>query len=299
MRACIMKLSLVLTISYLITAIWAGGYQNCLERVWLYQSFLIDQKNPVKDQQIGYQCDNWRQNKCIGKWVLCRGKKGVCTFDEFQQFLGNTPPGLKSKTQAVNSADGKTLDGPKTAVNCIWAWRDKGAAPYNFKGYKATKYGRRDFNDFIYRIGQINNDNYNKPDVRKEAGDAAFARADFTLNQVTQARVADHGRHLIPAARNGLPGVNIVEKDMGPSPFYRADWTPPPNVDRDTERFRTVDWEATINNSPNPAEARESVRKWLDGFYRGTTPNRSAVAHWEVLRAYKTIKDRTNRCRKR
>ncbi|KZL82816.1 hypothetical protein CI238_11925 [Colletotrichum incanum] len=293
-----MKVSLILTLSYLITAVWAGGYQNCLERVWLFQSFLIDQQNPEGDRQIGYQCNNWRQNRCVGTWVPCRGRQGraQCNFDDFQQFLGNTRPGMAA--QAAYRPDG-SLDAQQTAVNCIWAWRDRGAAPYNFRGYKAVKHGRSNHNDFIYRIGQINNDNYNKPAVRAAAGDAAFSRVDDTLTKITQARVADHGRHLIPAAQAALPGVNIRDKDMGASPFYRAAWVPPPGVDPDTPRFRTVDWEATINNSPDPGNTRTQVRAWLDTYYRGNTANGNARDHWQVLRSYKTIKDRTNRCRRR
>lgn len=293
-----MKVPFILTLSYLITAVWAGGYQNCLERVWLFESFLIDQQNPVRDQQIGYQCNNWRGNKCIGSWVLCRGRQGrtQCNFDDFQQFLGNTRPGMPA--QAAYRADG-SLDNRQTAVNCLWAWRGQNAAPYNFRGYKGVKFGRNNHNDFIYRIGQINNDNYNKPAVRAAAGDVAFTRVDDTLTKITQARVADHGRYLIPAAQNGLNGVTVQTKDMGPSPFYRAGYTPPAGVDPDTPRFTTVDWEATINGSPDPANTRTRVRNWLDSYYRGPTANRNARDHWQVLRSYKNIKDRTNRCRKR
>ncbi|TIC91662.1 hypothetical protein CH35J_010999 [Colletotrichum higginsianum] len=208
-----MKGSLILTLSYLITAVWAGGYQNCLERVWLFQSFLIDQHNPERDRQIGYQCNNWRQNRCVGNWVPCRGRQGraQCNYDDFQQFLGNMIPGMP--LQAAYRPDG-SLDSQQTAVNCLWAWRGQNRPPFNFRGYKAVKQGRSNHNDFIYRIGQINNDNYNKPAVRAAAGNAAFSRVDDTLTKITQSRVADHGRHLIPLAQAGLPGVTIRTKDI-------------------------------------------------------------------------------------
>lgn len=41
---------------------------------------------------------------------------------------------------------------------------------------------------------------------------------DDTLNKITTCRVADHGRHLIPAAQAGLLGITFVEKGMGASP---------------------------------------------------------------------------------
>ncbi|EFQ31680.1 uncharacterized protein GLRG_06969 [Colletotrichum graminicola M1.001] len=264
----------------------------------LFESFLIDQQNPEADRKIGYQCNKWKNNACIGSWVPCRGKEGrsQCNFNDFQLFLDNTKPGMETLQAAYRPDD--SLDNRQTAVNCIWAWRDQDKAPYNFRGHKAFRNGLNDHNDFIRNIGQISNDNYNKPAVRAAAGDAAFSRVDDTLTKITQARVADHGRYLITAAQNGLPGVTIVEKDMGASPFYRPSWTPPPVAEPDTPQWKTVDWEATIKNSADPAATRTQVRGWLDSFYRGPTANSHAKDHWQVLRSYKTNKDRTNRCRK-
>lgn len=297
-----MKIPFALTLAFFITSVWAGGYQNCLERVWLFQAYLIDQQNPEADRQIGYQCNNWNnyQSKCIGNWVPCRGRQGrrQCNFDDFQLFLGNLRPGMAGVIQAVTRADG-SLDVERTATNCLWTWRDHGRPPYNFRGYKAVKDGRNNHNDFIYRIGQITNDNYNKPAVRAAAGAQAFRNVDDTLSKITTARVADHGRHLIPAARNALPGVTIWEKNFGPSPYYRDGYVPPAGVDPDERQWKTVDWEGTINSPNNPSDTRTRVRNWLNTYYRGVTANINARDHWQVLRSYKNISDRTNRCRKR
>ncbi|RYO77857.1 hypothetical protein DL766_004892 [Monosporascus sp. MC13-8B] len=135
-------------------------------------------------------------------------------------------PGMNRQTQAVNRPDG-SLDVTETAKNCLWTWRNANAAPFNFRGYKAVKHGGNNHNNFVYRIGQITNDNYNKLAVRAAAGAQAFGNVDDTLSKITTARVADHGRHLIPAARNALPGVTIVEKDFGANPYYRDTWVPP------------------------------------------------------------------------
>ncbi|KAK3901751.1 hypothetical protein C8A05DRAFT_34549 [Staphylotrichum tortipilum] len=97
--------------------------------------------------------------------------------------------------------------------------------PYNFRDYKAVKHGRNNPNDFVYRIGKITNDN--KPAVRAAAGAQAFSNVNGTLSQITMARVADHSRHLLPAARNALPGVTIWEKNFGANPYYRAGWVTP------------------------------------------------------------------------
>ncbi|KAL2194362.1 hypothetical protein P885DRAFT_63154 [Corynascus similis CBS 632.67] len=295
----ILKVPFVLTLPLFITAVWAGGYQNCLERVWLYQAYLIDQYNPEAQRQIGYRCSNWRHDSCICDWVPCRGREGraQCNFDDFQVFLGNLRPGMHGHPQTVNKTDG-SLDVVETVKRCLWTWRDHNAAPYNFRGYKAVKHGINDHNDFIYRIGQITNDNYNNPDIRESVGIQAFRNVDDTLSKITTARVADHGRYLIPAARNALPGIIIVEKDSGANSYYRDGWVPPASVEPDPPRWKTVDWENTINNPYNPLDTRTRIGNWLYSYYRGPHPNRRAKDHWQVLRSYKNLHDRTNRCRR-
>jgi hypothetical protein len=66
-----MRGSLLFTLFYLFVAAWAGGYQGCLERVWLYQAYLIDSLNDYDDQTLGWQCKgkNFKKSelKCL-KW---------------------------------------------------------------------------------------------------------------------------------------------------------------------------------------------------------------------------------------
>jgi hypothetical protein len=45
----IMRVPLFFTISYLSTAVWARGYQGCLERVLLFQAYEIDALNDLDD----------------------------------------------------------------------------------------------------------------------------------------------------------------------------------------------------------------------------------------------------------
>lgn len=52
-----MKDSLFVTLLYLVITVWAGGYQRCLERVWLYNALLVDHEfNGEAGRTIGYQC---------------------------------------------------------------------------------------------------------------------------------------------------------------------------------------------------------------------------------------------------
>jgi hypothetical protein len=66
-----MKGRLFFTLLYLFTTAWAGGYQGCLERVWVYQAYLIDSLNDYDKQTIGWQCKgkNWdNTNKKCAHW---------------------------------------------------------------------------------------------------------------------------------------------------------------------------------------------------------------------------------------
>lgn len=72
MRSC-----LLFALLYLFVAAWAGGYQGCLERVWLYQAYLIDSLNDYNDQTIGWQCKDkgiTKNTKTCSNWVrmVCR-----------------------------------------------------------------------------------------------------------------------------------------------------------------------------------------------------------------------------------
>jgi hypothetical protein len=70
--ATTMKGSLILTFLYLFSTAWAGGYQGCLERVWLYQALVIDyEMNAPAARRIGVQCKprDWdKTNKLCSNW---------------------------------------------------------------------------------------------------------------------------------------------------------------------------------------------------------------------------------------
>lgn len=67
-----MKGSILFSLFYVFMTAWAGGYQGCVERVWMYQAYLIDQLNPEADRSIGLQCKkkDWDDaNKKCSKWT--------------------------------------------------------------------------------------------------------------------------------------------------------------------------------------------------------------------------------------
>jgi hypothetical protein len=69
-----MKGPIFFSLLYLFTSAWAGGYQGCLERVWLYEAFVIDYTfNPNEaTRTIGVQSkgQNWdSKTNTAKKWI--------------------------------------------------------------------------------------------------------------------------------------------------------------------------------------------------------------------------------------
>jgi hypothetical protein len=57
-----MRVFILSSLFYFYTIVWAGGYQGCLERVYMYQAYLIDGLNAEDKQIMGWQCigkKNW------------------------------------------------------------------------------------------------------------------------------------------------------------------------------------------------------------------------------------------------
>ena len=111
-HAANMRVSLLLLLSNICTLVWAAGYQGCLERVWLFQAYDIDELNPESDRQIGFECLSWNTNTrtCNGGdagYRACHGTRpgNRCTFNELMRFLGHLPNG--NSNWAANGPDGQ------------------------------------------------------------------------------------------------------------------------------------------------------------------------------------------------
>lgn len=288
-----MKRSLFLALSYLCTAVWAGGYQGCLERVWLFQAYEIDALNPEMDQQIGFRCRKWidADHKCDGGdggYEACRGSRPDrrCTFDELMVHLGRAPQ--PRGWSATDPATGR-LDTRQTAVNCYNIFQGRGRPVPNFPAYKAMKGNVWEYNDYILKLSTKVNDAF----MKKKTDVNRYLWEDFddTREKINVARAGDHGPHLIPAARANLNGITIHTQNLGNNPATGALW-------------ETVDWARTANDARanGVADAQTRIRDFLDDFYRGTANTQSARQarqHFQVFRTYKRVQDRTISCRKR
>jgi hypothetical protein len=69
-----MRVHILSCFLYLFTIIWAGGYAGCLERIYIYQAYQIDDLNPVGQRIMGSYCKgngfNPRSKTCTGIWRL-------------------------------------------------------------------------------------------------------------------------------------------------------------------------------------------------------------------------------------
>jgi hypothetical protein len=65
---------------HLFTIVWAGGYAGCLERIYMYQAYQINELNPVGQRIMRSYCkgndfvSSWEQEtKCVIRCIVkCR-----------------------------------------------------------------------------------------------------------------------------------------------------------------------------------------------------------------------------------
>lgn len=288
-----MRVVLFLTLSYFSTAVWAGGYQGCLERVWLYQAYEIDALNPEMDQTIGFKCTRWNAatHQCNVAWAPCRARDGGrCNFDELMFHLGKAP---QRTGWSIHDKTGR-LDAERTAANCYKIFAGQpgmkpGNPVPNYQPYTAMK-NVWEYNDYILKISQKVNDAWQtkKNDYNKHL----WENFDSTREKISVARAGDHGPYLINAARTSLGGtMTIRTQNLGSNPTTGDSW-------------KTVDWKETAKEAKakGVADADTRIRDFLNDWYRGTQnddDHRNARSHHQVIRSYKRVADRTLSCRKR
>ncbi len=288
-----MKTPLFVGLFYLCTAVWAGGYQGCLERVWLFQAYEIDGLNPEMDQTIGFRCQRWDNvnHQCRQAWQPCRGRgaNGRCNFDEFMFHLGRAP---QRNGWAITDHLGR-LDAEATAKNCYRIFANqpnmnpRNPVP-NYQPYSAMK-NTWEYNDYIMKLSTKVNDAWWKK--KNDANKYLWESFDSTREKIAIARAGDHGPYLVAAARANLGGtMTIHTKNLGTNPATGEVW-------------ETVDWKETASQARanGVADAQNRIKTFLDDWYRGNQndiDHRNARSHHQVLRSYKRVQDRTVSCRR-
>ena len=285
-----MRVSFFLALSYVTVAVWAGGYQGCLERVWSFQAYEIDGLNDEADQTLGFRCMKWDDTakKCKADWKPCPGKGGGrCNFDEFVFHLGKAP---QRTGWIVNVPGTEKLDVEKTAVRCQALYAEKRGAVPNFPPHTVMK-DTSEYNDYISKIARTVNGAY----ATKKTDDTKHLWEDFdrTTENVRIARAGDHGKHLIELARKEFPDsgtLKVHEQVLGTNPLTGEAW-------------KTVDWKVTVNEARKAgvADASTRIRAFLGKVYHdeSSKEHKSSREHYQVIKSYKRVSDQNWSCRRR
>ncbi|ENI06851.1 hypothetical protein COCC4DRAFT_59515 [Bipolaris maydis ATCC 48331] len=272
-----MRCSLLFTLFYLFVAAWAGGYQGCLERVWLYQAYLIDSLNDYNDQTIGWQCKDkgiTKRTTTCSSWVRMPGSSSGSTLS-YDQFIFNL--GRVGDRTGWSVMSGGKLDLEATALNTYnkYLTPRPGQAPgtakvKNFGAHLAVK-GTFEWNACIMKVGEVVDRTYrDKSAGMDDATKKLFKDFDMMRELVIKARAADHAPFLINEARQKL----CVD----------------PN-----KKWETVDWTATEKAAleAGDKDAGKKIRKFLGDWYSG---NKDARDHDQVINSFKHQRDQQLAC---
>lgn len=279
-----------LLILFHLSAVLAGGYQGCLERILLWNAYQIDGLNDVADQTIGFKCVKWNdKDKTCPAWQACKPKKNSgrdrCNYDELIVSLGRAPT---DKDWGVFDSNGN-MDTVETAKKCYTRYTTapgKNPKVYNFPPYTCLKNSNNVFNDYIERMGDVVDNTYKNKAT--DANRGLFDSFDATLAHVSEARAGDHGPYLVKEAQDKLGGkmeIQIQNVGTGKNPATGEPW-------------ETVDWNETANKAKanGVANVDKEIADFLDGFY-GPNGNNQAKDHHAVINSYKKVADRRITCR--
>ncbi|KAJ4416953.1 hypothetical protein N0V85_002070 [Neurospora sp. IMI 360204] len=263
-----MRAFILLAFSHLLVAVWAGGYQAGLERIWLWQAYQIDELNAEADRKVGMRCPSYKSHfkppACAVPWVPCVGAGGRCSFDELMDFIQpsdaapaapqdlNNPEAPRPQTQwAVYDAN-KEIDIKATAKNIYKINKGRDA---DVPGHQKLKGAGESYPDFVKKLSQTVDDTYKAHD---DADKDLWKQFDDLREEIRVARVGDHGKHLLEAAKKKLGSkYELVKERLGRNPATKKAWD-------------TLDLEATVAKNTKVDEKGVSnadvVRKDLEDF---------------------------------
>ncbi|KAH9871193.1 hypothetical protein J1614_006769 [Plenodomus biglobosus] len=293
-----MRIHVLSSLLSLLTVVWAGGYQGCLERVFMYQAYLIDGINPPNDQIMGWQCIGRNFNAgtrtCLpGGWVRTPGyaPNSRISYDKFIYSLSTKT--TRGRLWSVTGPDG-SLDIEKTAKKTydeyskpVPGGNPANAFPRNF-GANTFMKETVEWNDCIKKASKMVERTYrmNKATLTDKQK-KLFRDYDTTRDLVLMARIGDHGGFLIADAKKQLDpkGIDIVTKKIGTNPIP------------DGSVWVTVDWKETIKKAEDAgkANAKKEVQAVAKQIYMAR-PRNDARLHKQVMDSYRQAQDRKPNC---
>lgn len=275
-----MRASHFFLLFFYITVAIAGGYQGCLEKIWLFRAYEIDGLNPAAQRTLGWKCKEWADNKCKNDdWEECTGRAGRYNFSEFVHFLGKTNNQYGWSIPAIGE-----MDNAETAKRCVARF---GRRVCNAPPWRAMK-NTVEYNDFLMKVNKVVDDTW-RAGLHTTNNEHMWVKFDDLRLQIIQARAGDHAPFVTEAAQNKLGPDRIVlrPKPLGWNPMKQEPWT-------------GIDWPETIAYARARAgilDAHTKVLEFLREFYAPT--NKQAKDHLDVINSYKRAIDDSNTCRLR
>jgi hypothetical protein len=272
-----MRASHILLLFVYIAVAIAGGYQGCLEKIWLFRAYEIDGLNPPAQQTLGWRCPRWIDHACQVKWEACTGVAGRCNFGEFVRFLGRANNQYGWAFPSIGE-----MNNEETARRCVARFP---RAVYNAPPWRAMK-NTVEYNDFINKVNKVVDDTWRAG--LHTNNEHMWARFDDLRFQIIRARAGDHAPFLTDAAQANLgpKGIILRPKPLGYNPMNQQPWT-------------GIDWPETVAYARDRAGILDADVKVLDFFREFYAPNTQAREHLDVINSYKCAIDDSNTCRLR
>lgn len=239
---------------------------------------------------MGFRCFNYdtKAEECIDdKWKECKStRKGRsrdrCNFNDLMIVMGKAPPGSEWIPGGTGPAqDTTTPDIDGTAKNIWDSYQKRGKPIPNFQPYKAIRGGTEDFIKYIREL-----ENVVIKTASKKTATSAHLWDEFNtvLDKIQEARIGDHGRHVISAAQTKLPALDprivIMRKDLGYNP-----------ISVPLTKWQVIDWEVTAARS-----GVDNFETLKDEFEEDYYNSETAKDHRVVIRAYEEMKDHLSAC---
>lgn len=280
-----MRASRLLALLIFATVVIAGGYQGCLEKVWLFKAYEIEGLNPGP-HSLGWKCKAWddASNTCRNnEWMECVGRRDAhprCDFGEFMHHMGKADGSIAWAVPATGN-----MNAVETAKNCVFRFgRNRGGVP-NTPPYKIMK-DTIEWNDMVMKVSKIVDDTW-KAGRHNVDNEHMWDSFDDVREKIILARTGDHGPYAIARTEAELGDkFEIHRQNLGENPMTYQQW-------------ETVDWKETGLKAIDAGigDGVEQVRNFLHKFYGKETWGTEPRAHMRLIRTYKRSMDKSI-CRK-
>jgi hypothetical protein len=193
-----------------------------------------------------------------------------------------------------NDQDTKTPQIRETAVNYynVRTKPQKGKVT-NFPPEIFLKNTNGDVIDFVEHVGDVV---VNTAKAHRAGNEKLFDQFKEATRQTLEARIGDHGSHLIEAAEKFLgPRSITVETE----PIGDHEHPPRDNNGKPLTGWTTLDWQKTTqggNDKIGVDATAKAMQDFEDDFYRHKPDSDAAKRHWVMMNAFKSVARQCEGC---